>query len=1443
LITVYLVEEQVPAPFWPVNISHGGVFDPTNRVLRFGPFQDHTARTLSYVVQIPIGDCERPKVITGQATADGIVTPILGDVLFGPTELFPADLSPTDGWVSSNEVAAYGVAWRQSQSWPLGPSPVPLDYVARAAALWRGNDAYYFDPQTITNPPTLRWLNFGAPFPMCVRYPSPLPTGVAASQLPATYVPAQPFTVVLTVTSATNITACTVEDQPPAGWAVSSVSSGGEFDAPSGKVKFGPFLGPQLRTLSYQVTPPAGAHGDQAFVGAVSFDGVTVAITGARMIRSTGIPQPPSITTQPVSQTNFVGSTATFSVAATGTPPLSYQWSLNAGPLAGATNATLVLTNVQLSHLGRYRVMVSNVTGSDTSPEVSLTVIAGAPSDQWNPAIASSSDQYFVVWADWRQNQYFGWSLFGARLAPNGRVLDAGGIPLAGHLKHQSAPSVASDGQGFFAVFEDELRGLVGVRVTGAGQVLDCEGIPIAAVHPFHFGVGWNGTNYLIVWDTGAVGVQSQSGGDIYGARVSRAAVVLDRSGFPICTQALNQVNPRVVGRNGDFFAVWFDDREISIRGTRVTDAGWVVHPEGLVLSQGPAGEPNLGANQSGYLAVWVDWQEWPTRPLDISARRISGGGELAETNELAVCRQTANQVRPAVAGAGEEFFAVWLDARSGYSLGEVYGARVGAAGVMPPDGFPIAGTDFASCHSCLSGDYPAVASLHGQYLVVWTGKQRDSYGSTDIFGARVSQAGAVQETNGFIVSSQVLGLPVITFYSVGVTGYVSQSATFSPSVTGLPPLSYQWLFNGQPIAGATNQVLVATNLQLTDAGAYSLRVSNLVGVVTSLAATLTVLPPRTGPGSFDPTFQAELRGHFGVHDAVVGALAKQPDGKFIIGGWIGEVGGLARTKVARLLPDGSVDAGFAPVLQFPQAGAVLRALAVEPDGQVLVGGPVTNVNGVSRDQPVTRLHSDGGLDASLSGPELGFQWIQAVVLQSNGDILAAGYLDWRTNRVVRFRANGDLDPGFTVNLDGSSEIFAMVVQVDDRIVIGGNFVQVNGVPRRGIARLNANGTVDASFNPGTGVDGEVRALALQADGKILVGGDFNRINGIVQPNLACLNPDGSGAAGFAPLISEGNEDEDCEVKALVVQPDGRILMGGSGFTQVGGLPRRGLARLLADGEPDRSFDPGWGPGGGDPPGVHAILLQDDGKIVVGGEFNSFDGYPCNGLVRLNGGSGVSPVAPTIVTPPVSLTRLVGETATFTVEAAGTPPPSYQWQRDGVALPGATNATLILSNTPFTQAGRYTVIVSNASGAVTSVVAMLTVLPALPSQFCCGEPDPSFRSGLGDGNRISALAVQADGRILIGAWPAVARLYADGSLDTSFSCVITGQTHHIVAQPDGKILAAGYFSTGGQPLNVARLNLDGTLDLEFNVSLGTDPKEAIHNNVNKYGGRYEGEKE
>ena len=195
--------------------------------------------------------------------------------------LHPADLAPADMRLAIAEVTAYGAGWRRGEPWPVPPVPIPMDYVTRAAFLWRGGECYTVDA-SVTNAP-LCWVNCDAPrgadFQSAVSQVSNLPG--ARRQMAHAFVPGEPLVITLSVSPAA-ARAYVVEEQSPPGWAVASISDGGELDAVNGTVKWGPFLDNTPRSLSYQATPPATADRAVSFAGVASFDGTSRTITGVR---------------------------------------------------------------------------------------------------------------------------------------------------------------------------------------------------------------------------------------------------------------------------------------------------------------------------------------------------------------------------------------------------------------------------------------------------------------------------------------------------------------------------------------------------------------------------------------------------------------------------------------------------------------------------------------------------------------------------------------------------------------------------------------------------------------------------------------------------------------------------------------------------------------------------------------------------------------------------------------------------------------------------------------------------------------------------------------------------------------------------------------------------------------------------------------------------------
>ena len=186
-----------------------------------------------------------------------------------------------------------------------------------------------------------------------------------------------------------------------------------------------------------------------------------------------------------------------------------------------------------------------------------------------------------------------------------------------------------------------------------------------------------------------------------------------------------------------------------------------------------------------------------------------------------------------------------------------------------------------------------------------------------------------------------------------------------------------------------------------------------------------------------------------------------------------------------------------------------------------------------------------------------------------------------------------------------------MCLQPDGKIIIGGVLITFNGATSRKIARLNTDGSLDVSFNTGTGADDEVWTINLQPDGKIIIGGYFMTYNGTVRNNIARLNADGSLDAGFNPGTGANGY-----LNTSSIQADGRIIIGGY-FTNYNGTARKNIARLNMDGSLDFSFNPGAGANYE----VYTNTIQTNSRILIGGIFTSYNGIGRNRISRIEGGS------------------------------------------------------------------------------------------------------------------------------------------------------------------------------------------------------------------------------
>ena len=315
---------------------------------------------------------------------------------------------------------------------------------------------------------------------------------------------------------------------------------------------------------------------------------------------------------------------------------------------------------------------------------------------------------------------------------------------------------------------------------------------------------------------------------------------------------------------------------------------------------------------------------------------------------------------------------------------------------------------------------------------------------------------------------------------------------------------------------------------------------------------------------------------------------------------------------------DGSNDPTFNPTdVGFGNGdgpNSTVSSMAVQSDGKILIGGGFSSYNGTGRNR-IARLNADGTLDTGFNpGTGVSGNTVNSIVVQGDGKILIGGdftsYNGTSRNRIARLNADGTLDADFSPGTGASSIVQSVAVQGDGKILIGGRFTSYNGTSRNRIARLNTDGSLDTGFSPGTGASGSaVNSVAVQSDGKILIGGNFPTYNDTDRNRIARLNADGSLDTGFNPGTGvSGNT-----VNSIVVQGDGRILIGGD-FTSYNGTGRNYIARLNTDG----SLDPGFSPGTGATATVNSVAVQGDGRILIGGNFTFYNGTGRNRIARLN---------------------------------------------------------------------------------------------------------------------------------------------------------------------------------------------------------------------------------
>src|SRR6218665_100886 len=519
--------------------------------------------------------------------------------------------------------------------------------------------------------------------------------------------------------------------------------------------------------------------------------------------------------------------------------------------------------------------------------------------------------------------------------------------------------------------------------------------------------------------------------------------------------------------------------------------------------------------------------------------------------------------------------------------------------------------------------------------------------------------------------------------------------------------------------------------------------------------------------------------------DGAVSSIVLQPDGKIVVGGSFTNYNGTTAGYIIRLLSDGSLDATFnlnSGTGFYFSAGtpAKVQTISLQTDGKIVVGGNFLTYNS-SNAAFLTRLNSNGTIDATYNTAGSIFSttvWTTAI--QSDGKILVGGdfisYNGVAKNYIIRLNSDGTNDATFSAGTSCNGKVRSIGIQSDGKVIIAGYFTSYAATGRNRIARLNADGTHDLTFNPGTAFNNWVSRVELQPDGKVLVGGVFFTYDNVARKGIARINTDGSLDLNYNPMLGVNSD----YAWSMSVQSDGKIILGGT-FKNVNGIDSYRIARTESDGAIDYSFNPLNGANHF----IYTTSVQSDGKIIIGGEFNSFNSASRNRVARLN--------------------------VDGSLDLAFNPSNGFNQ---------ATRATSIQPDGKILVGGDFTVF----NGVSVNKIVRLND---------DGTLDNTFNSGTGFIGNVQSIVIQTDGKILVGgnfssyngsSVNGIVRLNTDGTIDGSFviGSGFNGTVYAMMQQADNKLVLGGSFTSfnGTTRNRICRLNADGSLDLTFNSTAG-----------------------
>ena len=1029
----------------------------------------------------------------------------------------------------------------------------------------------------------------------------------------------------------------------------------------------------------------ANDAGDYAVIVTNAWGSVT------SIVATLTIALPPVIMRQPQSLTVTNGGSASFSVTASGTAPLDCQWQKNGvalidgGTISGSTTTNLVLSATTTNDAGNYRVIVTDASGSITS-SVAILTVAFPPvivSQPQSLTVTNGSLASFSVVASGKAPLSYQWD-------KNGMALTNGGNLSGSATSNLVLSATTTNDAGNYSVVVTNASGSITSSVATLTVVFppvithQPQSLTVTNGSPASFSVTASGTALGYQWEKN--GTALTDGGTLSGSATTNlvlsAATTNDAGNYTvIVTNTWGSVTSSVA-----ILAV-------------VLPPVITSQPQSLSVTNGSPASFNVTA--SGTAPIGYQWQK--------NGAGLTNGGTLSgsTTTNLVLSATTTND-------AGN--YSVIVTNASGSITSSVATLTVVFPPVIisQPQSLTVTNGSAASFSVVASGTAPLGYQWQKNGTALTDGGLLSGSATTNLMlsvtAAKDAGNYAVVVTNswGSVTSSvavlTVLSSPAITSQPQSLTVAKGSAASFSVVASGTSPLGYQWqkngidLTNGGTVSGSATTNLVLSNTATKDAGNYAVVVTNSWGSVTSSVATLTVVtssPVITSQPQSLTVTNGSLAS-FSVTASGKGTLHYQweKNGMALTNG--GNLSGSATSNLV-LSATTTNDAGNYSVVVTNASGSITSSVAA----LTVVFPPV-----ITR-QPQSLTVTNGSpasFSVTASGTALGYQWEKNGTALTDGGTLSGSAT---TNLVLSAATTNDAG-NYTVivtNTWGSvtSSVAILAVVLPPVITSQPQSLSVtNGSPAS--FNVTASGTAPIGYQ-------------WQKNGAGLTNG--GTLSGSTTTNLVLSATTTNDAGNYSVIVTNASGSITSSVATLTVVFPPVIISQPQSLTMTNGSAAS--FSVVASGTAPLGYQ--WQKNG--------TALTDGGLLsgsattnLVLSDTTTNDVGSYTVIITNIWGSVTSSVAtlavafpPVITRQPQSLTVTNGSAADFSVAASGTPPLTYQWQKNGEALTDVgilsvsiITTNLLLSSATIDDAGNYTVVITNSWGSVTSSVATLTVV-------------------------------------------------------------------------------------------------------------------------------------